>query len=114
METVSEMIQELQEKMEDREFSQQCSEKGKGYQECLDDLRKRFYEGKEKPSMWEDIGMTIPRESSCGNTYRMKVFGGWLIRASEYVYSDKKNYSSKIYATVTFVADPEHKWEVKS
>lgn len=63
---------------------------------------------------WEEIGRTVPKETACGGTYRMKVPGGWIVRTCEYVISDKKNYSYKVYQNMTFVADPEHKWDIAS
>jgi len=45
---------------------------------------------------WEHITGT-------GQTYRLKVFGGWLVKALEGRY---------IAVALTFVPDPKHEWRL--
>lgn len=43
-------------------------------------------------------------------TVRAKVFGGWLVRTSEWSNADTGIVQSE---ALTFVPDPEHEWEVE-
>ena len=43
-------------------------------------------------------------------TGRLKIHGGWLVRCSQYFSSG----SSQVTVALTFVPDPEHKWDLET
>jgi|GEM_PF-6232037 hypothetical protein len=44
----------------------------------------------------------------CGDVYRAKVFGGWLVKSFE-VNADNTETTSE---SMIFVPDPEYKWKI--
>jgi len=45
------------------------------------------------------------------NTSRAKVYGGWIVSTD--IYTDAKPETNRnINASMVFIPDPEHKWEV--
>lgn len=59
---------------------------------------------------WEKIG---GGEEFSSSTYRIKVFGGWLVNnltTIETHYKDGRQLT--VTESMVFVPDPEHKWEI--
>ena len=60
---------------------------------------------------WEIIHKSYSAGIGGSNTARAKVEGGWLVSVD--IYTDKKRDTERNLSTaVTFVSDPQHKWEI--
>lgn len=48
---------------------------------------------------WEDV---------TENTFRLKVFGGWMV-----MYQDRVDSNNEWRSTMVFLSDPTHLWEIE-